>query len=294
MHASELSTCSGLVRSPASTMRCGVLWFVHVPKTGGTTVTQWLKKYGYSNGWWPLYTLSKNQYRTYGSDHPEARLRMAHVVKSAQRSANASARQQWSVWQAIWKAASRSDGPPPRFLVHTHTGSFGTGSFLVNSGMFSRLSALLARRGCGLAVVSVVREPVERTASWAIATRVAHADLKPRVKWIGNAQSQYLWHGDEIVQPPQPVADLHSNVVSLLRDCVAVCGVTDKLAAFAAEVTSLLGWSAAPLNTRLNVANASMMQAFSGNYTDEDKAVVRQFTWLDRRIFESCRQRWIS
>jgi hypothetical protein len=55
-----------------------------------------------------------------------------------------------------------------------------------------------------------------------------------------------------------------------------------------------LGWSAAPLNTRLNVANASVMQTFSGNYTDEDKAVVRQFTWLDRHVFESCRQRWIS
>ena len=65
-------------------MRCGVLWFVHVPKTGGTTVTQWLKKYGYSNGWWPLYTLSKNQYRTYGSNHQEARLPMAHVVNSGE------------------------------------------------------------------------------------------------------------------------------------------------------------------------------------------------------------------
>ena len=274
-------------------MPCGVLWFVHVPKTGGSTVSDWLRQNGRANGWFPIYTLAKGPYRMHDSGHLEAGLPTRRVIGSALRSANASARQQSPVWRAIWEGVARRDGRPPRVIVKTHTGSLGTGSYLLHSGLFTRLAMLLARRGCRLSVVTVVREPAERTASWAVASRVRHEAFRPLVARIGNAQSQYLWYGDDFPRWLRaPPTNLPRKVFSLLRNRVAACGVTDRLDAFLASVAALLGWHADAPRARSNVARKAAMAAFRANYTREDAAVVENATWLDRQVYRACKQRW--
>jgi len=274
-------------------MRCGVLWFVHVPKTGGSTVSDWLRQHSRANGWGPIRTLAKGPYRMYDSGHLEAGLPATRVIGSPLRSANATARQQSLVWRSIWRDAARPDGRPPRFVVKTHTGSLGTGSYLLNSGLFTRLAMLLARRGCRLTVATVVRDPAERTTSWAVASRVRREAFRPLVARIGNAQSQYLWYGDDFPRwlRTQPT-NLHDKVFSLLRNRIAMCGVTDRLNAFLAEVASLLGWRASAPRARCNVARKATMAAFRANYTREDAEAVENATWLDRKVYRACKQRW--
>jgi len=150
----------------------------------------------------------------------------------------------------------------------------------------------LARRGCRLTVVTVVREPAERTASWAVASRVRREAFRRLVAHIGNAQSQYLWYGDDHPHPAQAPTNLSSKVFSLLRNRVAVCGVTDRLDAFLAKVALLLGWRASAPRARSNVARKTAMAVFRANYTREDAEVVENATWLDRQVYRACKQRW--
>lgn len=273
-------------------MRCGVLWFVHIPKTGGSTVSDWLRTHSGANGWGAVRTLAKGPYRMYDSGHLEAGLPKKHAIGSALRSVNATARQQSPVWKAIWRDAARTDGPPPRFVVKTHTGSLGTGSYLLSKGIFTRLAELLARRGCGLAVVTVVRDPVQRTASWAVASHVRRKMFQPLVARIGNAQSQYLWYGDDFPRWLRSPTNLADKAFSLLRNRIAVCGVTDRMDAFLAEVASLLGWRASASRARCNVGQKSATPRFWDNYTGGDVEAVENATWLDRQVYRACKQRW--
>jgi hypothetical protein len=273
-------------------MRCGVLWFVHVPKTGGSTVSDWLRRHSLANGWGTVRTLARGPYRMYDSGHLEEGMPERRAIGSALRSANATARQQSPVWKAIWRDAARTDGQPPRFVVKTHTGSLGTGSYLLSRGIFTRLAELLARRGCGLAVVTVVRDPVQRTASWAVASHVRRKMFRSLVARIGNAQSQYLWYGDDFPRWLRSPTNLPDKAFSLLRNRIAVCGVTDRMDAFLAEVASLLGWRASAPRVRYNVGQKAATPLFWENYSREDLETVENATWLDRQVYRACKQRW--
>jgi len=157
---------SGLAR-PVSPIRCGCIWFVHIGKTGGTTVERHMEQAAKANGW--------------------AYERMFGRPVSL-----------WNTSLGWRRVVAEMRKPRPSIaFVSQHHGAPGLGGSddMLRSTILPMRRALEAK-GCRLVLATVLREPVERTISSLFFNNIGRRQLPSWAASEGsNYQTKYLVGG---------------------------------------------------------------------------------------------------
>ena len=206
---------------------CGVFWFLHIGKTGGTTVHYFLRSTA-KQGKWTFVDL--------WSDPCDPLLASPNMTE-------------WGR-SPTWQPAARELGKRrPFLLVHQHHCSPGMGAALLPQ--LQQLKHEMGLRGCSLALGTVLRDPVSRVLSSEQFNAIPRAKLRRHVTFPANTneQAKYLVHGfwgtqtfalrQELARP-RHAAILRSRALQTLS-AFELVGRTDRLASFVASLARLLG-----------------------------------------------------
>jgi len=247
-------------------MMCGVLWFWHIEKTGGTTIRNYFKRAD------ELGQLRDWKY----VDMFEGRDAIRRKEGAENDGMNSV---YWSDWEASeqWERAKHElSKPAPKLIVHAHHHMPG----LANRQLmqkFATMRAELEQKGCGLRLATVLREPwslQESLVSYKIYQQGKYGETEnPRastpekaVEFLGgkhNAQCQYVMFGSQEQQPlrTNPASFLTcgaerflGSVAKVILDDLDLVGATFKLDTFIGGINSILGL---PLGQRPHAFHAN-------------------------------------
>ena len=127
-------------------MKCGVLWFLHVPKTGGSTMASYFKQRARNHklhGW--KFVDMWQDSSTIEDARPGGPI-------------------YWGGWNktAKWRSVlSELEADTPKLLVHAHHNMPGLGSRYFATEVLAPLALKLANKGCELRFATVLRDAVE-------------------------------------------------------------------------------------------------------------------------------------
>jgi hypothetical protein len=230
---------------PTTPADCGVLLFMHIPKTGGTTVSDFLLKTGASHGW------TWRAIHDVGGNPVDPRLGMVGVTHNATPIVHhaPSGVREHSSWDRVMTECRVLR--KPRFVVEQHIWAGHGSSFAGNlySRVLNPLNTTLSQKACSLKLATVLREPVARTRSHASELHLNHSAYAAFATTAGsNTQTYFLLHNayqDNGVAPrisPAHAARAHE----LLTSSFDLVGRLEELDAFLDAVAALLGWAKPP------------------------------------------------
>ena len=130
-------------------MKCGVLWYLHIPKTGGTTIMHHFhdlhERYNwqYANMW--KLQVPPNEKGPPGSPY------------------------HWAAWNTTKKWTNvvlpELAQPQPRLIVHAHHNMPGLGDPYMFNQVLMPMKKSLEAKGCELRLATALREPVAEVVS---------------------------------------------------------------------------------------------------------------------------------
>ena len=183
-------------------LKCGVLWFLHIPKTGGATVQAYLKERtrryaddddrGVKGGPRPA---GKAHARWLFVDIHNGELELAWAPKAygtgdCEPGLSEGNMSGWSQSPAWRQALRELDKPEPRLVVHQESCSPSIASLLPQLAALN--GTLHANgRGCGLHLATVLREPVSQveSATQFIGRFTGGSDIV-----LAKAREEHAWH----------------------------------------------------------------------------------------------------
>lgn len=142
-----------------------------------------------------------------------------------------------------------------------------------------RWQRILERQGCGLALVTVLRDPIERTVSNIFFNNVEPDTVGDFILSRRNWLSRYLLYNicDRVGDDPRDLRcgynksnsftmtpDLHDGRLYKWLDRFAVIGFSDRLESFLSDVTALTGWKSSALDKQPNKVHQSAVSAAGG------------------------------
>ena len=225
-----------------SPLQCGLVWFLHVSKSGGTTVANYLGRVAPQNGWKFVNLWTSD-------DELRSGWRTGTFADSVLRNAST-----WTQSEQWRPAAEELQRARPRVVVHQHHGSPGLGQSLLQP--LQGLKRGLRAKGCDLLLATVLREPGAHMRSMLFYIGVPAAALRPFVANLSDYQAKYIMHGHEFGWPapftPWVVGSRAATATpALLQKASAalehfdLVGRTDELQSFLAALTQrLAGWPA--------------------------------------------------
>ena len=150
--------------------KCGLLWFTHIPKTGGSSVRMWLEEGAKEHGW-DFHDSLFLQYNGH-EDIPIFKWKTAN---------------DWS------NISHQLQGESPRVIMHHHDGMPGLSNEELRAFLNETRHALQAK-GCELTMATVLRSPVARFVSDANFHRLSYGDNETRAysELQQNLQLRYL------------------------------------------------------------------------------------------------------
>ena len=223
-------------------LTCGVLWFLHVPKTGGTT----LMKHFHDNA---------------GGGLPGKRgingWRYANMwlnpVPIEARGAPGSPHQ-WATWNVSTKWTSivldELKQPQPKLIVHAHHNMPGLADPYMRDVVLRPMAKSMRSKGCEVRFATVLREPVAEIVSLMLFRHVPRERFVKSVRQNSEAMSKYLLYNfwtqwPAIYQQAPPTDEEGEELLHAAQDVLhnfSLVGRTEQLGVFVTNVNRMLGW----------------------------------------------------
>ena len=226
-------------------LTCGVLWYLHIPKTGGTTLMRHFHANKGRNGW-RYANMWKNP------------------IPEEERGAPGSSHQ-WATWNVSkeWThvVLDELSRPKPKLIVHTHHNMPGLGDAYMQDAVLRPMAQSLRSKGCEIRFVTVLREPVAEIVSLMLFRHVPQSEFIKDVEKNAEATSKYIMYNFRTQWPQMyrfglPTQDQGEQLLLAGQDILhnfSLVGRTEQLDAFVAKVNVMLGWpaslTAAPVRT---------------------------------------------
>jgi hypothetical protein len=157
-------------------LQCGMIWYTHIARTGGTNVRTMLQAEAEHYNW----TFHDSLFLTYAV---EGRVPLERTIPADATWSSAPA------WQAM---LADLEQPQPRVIVHHHDGMPGLGNAELRTFLATTRSKL-REQGCNLLMATVVRSPVTRAVSDADQHNLHNpAQLRYFTSLESDYQSKYL------------------------------------------------------------------------------------------------------
>ena len=226
-------------------LTCGVLWYLHIPKTGGTTLMHHFHANKGRNGW-RYANMWKNP------------------IPEDERGAPGSSHQ-WATWNISkeWThvVLDELSRPKPKLIVHAHHNMPGLGDAYMQDAILRPMARSLRSKGCEIRFATVLREPVAEVVSLMLFRHVPQSLFLDCVEKNAEAMSKYIMYNFRTQWPETYRSGLPTQregerllqaAQEILRN-FSLVGRTEQLDAFVAEVNAMLGWptslTAAPVRT---------------------------------------------
>ena len=213
-------------------MKCGVFWFLHVPKTGGTTLMSYFKQQAPRYGW--KYA-DMWQMKVEKEDARPGPIHWGSWNKTAK-------------WQSVLAELAEDH---PKLLVHTHHNMPGLGNRYFVTEVLAPLAQKLAKKGCELRFATVLRDAVEHVKSAAFFGRVRNRrqmerygprNANPMTKYVSyNFQSQWPTGFKWFPNPDGVDEKLLASAQQILSN-FSLVGRTEDLGTFVKKMNVVLGW----------------------------------------------------
>jgi len=253
-------------------MQCGVFWFLHVPKTGGTTLMKYFHANAEAQGW------------TY-ADMWKMKLNPNEVGSGPLH---------WATWNqtAEWqRVVAALNETTPKVLVHAHHNMPGLGNEHFVNTVLNPIAQKLASKGCELRFGAVLREPVEHVKSAAFfgevrtpedMARYGPRNTNPMAKYlVYNYQSQWPVAFKSYPSPPG-VDDALLKSSSAILASFSLIGRTEDIGGFIRRLNIVLGWPEDMQAERENTTPNNHQYKLS----DKETARLRQLNILDNKVYQ--------
>ena len=256
-------------------MSCGVLWFEHIAKSGGTSITTEMQDHARNpaknhRGW-----TFANIIAPAGYDNPSLPGYDPHWRYNRTDA--------WREFEAELQQER------PRAILSWHYGAAGLEEMIL-SGRLERIACAVRKKGCDFRMATVLREPMARLVSKLAFNGIPYEKLPSFIWQESNPQAKYLQFQDEGQWPraddggewSQYYKDMLLSRARNILDRFDYIGQTENLMAFRNVIQQALGWgltsdelwkNPSELAYRLNVADYDLMRPS----LDVDQQLYRSF-----------------
>ena len=250
---SPCDTWTGLPSSDAEAlapMECGVLWFLHIPKTGGTTIQHHFHDHAAKQGWefvnmWKLDVPEEER-----SEQPPGAAQLWGVWDESPDSG----REYWAAWNTsrAWKRVLKeANSPKPKLIVHAHHNMPGLGDPYFVEQVMEPMRRSLSAKGCDMRLATILREPVAEVTSLMLFNKIPQEEFVEKMEHHADAMSKYVTFNYEtqwpidFKQPGRTPWELGGKILAVARDILSefsLVGRTEDLDPFMRGVNQVLGW----------------------------------------------------
>lgn len=207
-------------------MGCGVLWFVHIGKTGGSTATDYMRDHAPGGGWSFLELYDRTREFTVTG---------------------------WNTTQA-WRDILDQiyHDPQPRVIISQHHTSPGFGEYILPH-LIEPWRRWLEPRGCAVVTSTLLRDPIGRTVSNIFYDNIPSDDVERFVNFHSNFMARYLIYTYQWPEWLRRSGWKASDEERLRRPAetalagIDLVGRTSELSLFVATLDALLGWPGRPV-----------------------------------------------
>lgn len=234
-------------------MPCGVFWFLHIPKTAGISVENYLR---YKAKGWTLYDLYDKKTAKRWQDSP--------------------------AWHGILKEVM---GPNPKVSIHQHASTPGMEYMLQNAVW--PIKCILERNGCKLILATILREGPSRAYSEITYQKTPHTKYVEKLIEYANGETKYLLWGIPGNGKTRLFKADHSETVRARKvlSHFHIIGHTKVLPNFFGAMHRVLGQ---PGNVTVPHSNSGLDKKLDQyKLTEEEKALTRLFNEEDSKLVDT-------
>ena len=267
----------GLLHPPALPPQCGVLWVLHISKTGGETVRHHIRMRARQHSWtfMDLY--------------------LGTAPSTLRRPGR------WEIEPKTRQLAQQLNQTRPRLVVHQHDGFGGLGDYFLDR-VLRPLSCRFAAEGHGCQVVlaTVLRDPVARLLSQARSDSLPHAEFAAFARAQANFHTKYVLFGTDwrVGSLFLANASVEQSLLEPARRVLshfALVGRTEQLARYVTALDARMGWGVASESSAGNGAGATLHSGHQSknrwNLTIEQTMDAHRFNRVDAQLHRSfCRE----
>lgn len=264
-----LSRCPrwGGVPPVVKSMTCGALIFLHIPKTGGTSVNTLFYNVANQSDW----TMTE-LWQDLGPGLCEQRVA-------------------WNATEAFAKLNTELGKARPKVIVSIHHGVPGLQKYMLNHWIMPTYCSLKSK-GCELRLATVLRDPDSRATSGLFFNRVKEdrTSIRSFIEWNSNLQVDYILRGSKHCKSEseaRAVMTSEGQVEKAMQTLAFfdLVGRTEELDVFNAAVLETLGHPS--INVSMNSFGGQKITdaGFKYKLLENESSFIAQSNKLDDQLY---------